>query len=238
MKSIGSFFVVTLIIILFSYCLGIVMGSKKAFPYQQMWAVKSFFVSPPLLLFPNIDGESQRAQFKLFHPVKDIVFIGDSITASGNWQEIFPAASISNRAIFGDKTSDILERIDTILLTRPKKAFIMVGINDLKNGRNVNLTFKNYILIIEKLKVNNVQVIVISALECEKVKCGWVLFSVRELNKKIKAYANNNHITYVDLNESFSTIEDGLRKENTEDGIHLLGNQYLIWAKLIKPYIV
>ena len=66
--------------------------------------------------------------FKEFGDNADIVFVGDSITSNARWNEFFSGKAIYNRGISGDRTKDILSRIDTILSLNPKKAFV--------NGRN------------------------------------------------------------------------------------------------------
>ena len=40
----------------------------------------------------------------------DIVMLGDSITAMGQWSEMFPAADILNRGLGGDTVADIAAR--------------------------------------------------------------------------------------------------------------------------------
>jgi lysophospholipase L1-like esterase len=113
----------------------------------------------------------------------------------------------------------------------------MVGTNDLAQGISVDETYKNYILIVEKLKDKNIQVFIQSTLECTRIKCSWRLRTIRELNEKLELYAKENDITYININTGLSSKDFGLLPEYTYDGTHLLGSGYVIWSQTIKPYI-
>ena len=59
----------------------------------------------------------QRADFFRRYPVNkgDIVFVGDSITDGGCWEELFPGVPLKNRGINADDTPGVLKRLDEIL---------------------------------------------------------------------------------------------------------------------------
>ena len=61
----------------------------------------------------------------------DVVLLGDSITWSGKWESRFPGVRLVNRGIPGYKTTNVLNELDATIALRPKKAFLMIGINDL-----------------------------------------------------------------------------------------------------------
>ena len=66
-------------------------------------------------------------------PLKDsaIIFLGNSITAGGEWSELLNNPNIINRGIPGDHCDGMRERLDEVLRHRPSKIFLMAGINDL-----------------------------------------------------------------------------------------------------------
>lgn len=64
----------------------------------------------------------------------DVVMLGDSITAGGEWSEMFPGVPIRNRGISGDTTSDVLLRLDPIVAAKPAAVFLKIGTNDLNRG--------------------------------------------------------------------------------------------------------
>src|SRR5688572_21180522 len=60
----------------------------------------------------------------------DIVFIGNSITDGGEWNELFNDLKIKNRGISGDVSTGVLHRMDEIAQRKPAKVFLLIGVND------------------------------------------------------------------------------------------------------------
>jgi len=54
---------------------------------------------------------------------EEIIFLGDSITEEGKWSELFPKENVINRGISSDVTDDVLNRLDEITSSNPKKYF-------------------------------------------------------------------------------------------------------------------
>ena len=70
--------------------------------------------------------------FATLVPEKDgIVFIGNSITNMFEWREGFGSASVLNRGISGAYSYEVLDNLESYIVGRPKKVFIMIGTNDL-----------------------------------------------------------------------------------------------------------
>jgi lysophospholipase L1-like esterase len=166
-----------------------------------------------------------------------IVMIGDSLTQGAEWEEIFPHVTIANRGIGGDTSADILRRMEPIFSVNARKAFLMVGTNDIQAGLTTNEILKNYIDLIESLQVKGIEVYIQSTLECNKSKCGPRLIKIRELNHQLKAYADIHNLPFININYNLTTESDGLLNKFTNDGIHLLGDGYLIWSKNLAPFM-
>ena len=62
-----------------------------------------------------------------------IVFVGDSITASGNWSEVINFAEVENFATLAGTTDGLLEAIPEIASTHPDILSILIGTNDFGN---------------------------------------------------------------------------------------------------------
>ncbi len=86
---------------------------------------------------------------------KEIVFVGNSITEMGEWQELLPGRPVVNRGISGDVTYGILARIDEVLSSRPAKIFILSGVNDLKRGIPVDTIAKTFERILVRMKMGS-----------------------------------------------------------------------------------
>lgn len=175
--------------------------------------------------------------FATFSPKSDVVMVGDSITSAGEWSEIFPNVKIANRGISGETAEDILLRMNTILSVRPNKAFVMVGINDIYDGQSVDQIYKNYVDIVEQLRAHHITVYIQSTIECSIQTCGNRLYKVRELNTRLKDYANERGIPYINLNAALSSAQQGLLPEYTYDGMHLKASGFVQWKHAIAPYI-
>jgi lysophospholipase L1-like esterase len=163
--------------------------------------------------------------------------LGDSITAGGEWQELFPEILIVNRGIGGDTTKGLLHRLDEVIERQPKAVFILIGINDMGRGISVEDAFSNYQEIIERLKTEDVKVFVQSTIlpggnvSAERHR------QVFELNDKLKALcASEEGVSFVDLNKVLSPA-GVLDAKYTLDGIHLNGQGYWEWAETIKSTV-
>ena len=191
-------------------------------------------------LEPNSAYPERREQFGLFPRPVEFVMVGDSITAAGMWEDMFPGVRIANRGIGSDRTDDVLRRVDAVLATRPRSAFIMLGINDLAAGREVQEVFADYVRIIEVLRGQGIRVVIQSTLECNvdlRRRCRSMLPAIRQLNARLVEHAGRLGIEYIDLNAALSEPASGLRAAYTIDGIHLTGRGYALWASLIDPLV-
>lgn len=143
----------------------------------------------------------------------------------------------ANRGISGETAEDILKRMDPIFAVQPEKAFVMVGINDVYDGQRVDNIFKNYINIVEQLRARNITVFIQSTVECSINTCGNRIDKVRELNQRLKAYAAEQHITYINLNDRLASEREGLLSDYTYDGMHLRASGFMQWKAMIEPYV-
>ena len=179
---------------------------------------------------------SDRTSFFVLHGKKsDLVMVGDSLTDGAEWEELLDSGSILNRGIIGDTAYGLKLRLDSIYSTSAKKAFVMIGINDIIKGRSTDEIFKDYQEIAKGLISHNIRPYIQSTL---LVGQGKKIYNeeVYELNRKMLGFASEQGIDFIDLNKTLSS--DGvLRREFTEDGIHLNGDGYAEWAKAIASYL-
>lgn len=168
--------------------------------------------------------------------------MGDSLTDLCEWSEIFRNEQIKNRGICGDTTDGILNRISNIVESKPKKLFIMIGINDLNQGVSAEDVVNNYKIMLETFKnqLPNLQIFVQSLLPVNNQ-----LFINREANEKIvvlnsrlKEITTLLSFQYIDLFADFLDKNNQLDQQYTSDGIHLNGQGYLVWKAIIEKYVV
>ncbi len=184
-------------------------------------------------------------QFKALPNTKDeIIFLGNSITAGGNWSELFQDIRMKNRGISGDVTEGILFRLDEITESKPSKIFIMIGINDLSKGLSIDSILTNYKIILNKISDEspNTNIYIQSILP---VNNRYSVFknhvnkgdSILIINRKLKRIADSFNLTYIDLFSSFADADGRLKDKYTLDGLHLKGRGYWLWKDNIEEYI-
>lgn len=172
----------------------------------------------------------------------DTIFLGDSLTDLCEWSESFKNNRIKNRGICGDTTEGILNRIDNIIESKPQKLFILIGINDLNQGRKVEDVLKSYTSILRTLQeqIPETQVFIQSVLPVNNAKFpnNGVNEKVLKLNTELKKLAKEFSFCYIDLFSSFLDSNNQLDAQYTSDGVHLNGKGYLIWQKIIEKDVV
>ena len=162
------------------------------------------------------------------------VMLGDSITDEGQWDELLDNPLVQNRGISGDTTDGVLERLDSINKSI-KQVFIMIGVNDIMRGKEVDEVYSNYLKIIKFFQDRNIKVYIQSTLFIGERRAENFNIKVEDLDKRLEKYAKENNITFINLNPIFAPNKV-LKKEFTFDDLHLNGTAYKLWAQEIRKY--
>ncbi len=172
---------------------------------------------------------------KLPNDANEVIMLGSSLTQNFEWHEIFGSVNIKNRGINSDITKGVLQRLDEIVESNPKKIFIEIGINDIRRNYSTDSIFSNYVKIIKTIKQKSPKT---------KIYVQSVLPSTKEfnskiinLNKRLKDYCDNNNLIFIDLYSAFVSGQILNPKYDCGDNLHLSGSGYLEWCGLIKNYI-
>jgi len=190
---------------------------------------------------PSSYWTEKKSFFDTLGTYASTVMIGDSLTDGAEWKEMFPGTAVVNRGVDGDTTAGVLRRMDGITSARAKKAFIMIGINDFKEGRTVDAVFQDYRTIVSRLDEAGMKVFIQSTLLCNEPKGGWISCAaiqgrIRELNRRLAGLASAK-VAYIDINVGL-TGPEGLRPDLTYDGVHLNGEGYRIWRDAISKFVL
>jgi lysophospholipase L1-like esterase len=185
----------------------------------------------------------KKSQYEILPPSKDsIVFLGDSLTDEGEWVELLGNPNIKNRGISGDTALRILNRLDTIIQSKPKQIFLMVGINDFSNEKkSIEQVLSGYRTILSQLQTQtpDTEVFIQSVLP---VNNNLTLFwqnndKVIKFNLKLEELATEFDHQYLDIFARLADDENQLDTKYTSDGLHLNGKAYLIWKEVIEKYV-
>lgn len=175
---------------------------------------------------------------------EDIIFLGNSITDGGEWAEIFENIHCKNRGISGDKCPGVLNRLSTVTQGHPAMVFLMIGVNDMGAGVETDTIVKNIRTIVQRIKTESprTQVYVQSVLPTSDY---YGMFNghtsrwsqVAGINAKLKVVATEEQVGYVDLYSHFATDEGKMNPEYSNDGLHINGEGYKLWRRVIEETV-
>ncbi len=169
-----------------------------------------------------------------------IVFIGDSITDGNEWAEQLNCIRCQNRGISGDISAGVLARLDDILAQKPAKIFLMIGINDISRNIPNERIIGNYKEFVRRTRTLSprTRIYLQSVLPTNDTFRKFVDKndeSIKVLNTAMAEIARGDRaVTYIDLYNRFLDAEGRLDKRYTNDGLHLLGEGYVLWASILK----
>lgn len=170
-----------------------------------------------------------------------VVFLGNSITERGLWNEWFPSVPVVNRGIGGDNCWGIYARLDSVLKGKPAAIFLMIGINDLGRGLSMELIRSKYEQIIMKVKDDSpgTRIVLQTVLPINETIISFNYMkgkthAIKELNAHILELGQKHNLQVIDLFNLFSDDGDQLPVEFCVDGLHLNGKGYLIWIKYFR----
>lgn len=182
-------------------------------------------------------GYTQRlAQFEKMPISKGaIVFVGNSLTEAGRWSDIIGQKGVLNRGISGDISYGVVARMDEILRHKPKKIFLMIGVNDLKREVPTENIIQNYQRIVQKVKAVSpkTKIYLNSILPVNPDKLIESFHTVKnsdidELNEALRNMTTTNKdLYYVDLHQVVADPKGYLKANMTPDGIHLEVSAYV-----------
>lgn len=163
-----------------------------------------------------------------------VVFIGDSITWRGRWNEALPNCDLVMRAIEGETTEGVLARIEEINRVGAEVAIIMLGANDVLQSDKVDATFERYSKIIDQLDEGTDILIISTTLQsskqAEKNK------KVLELNNLLERKCASGVCSFVNLNSQIAP-QGSILQQYTTDGLHLTQAAYERWRGLVTDRI-
>ena len=177
----------------------------------------------------------RRSQFEVASPIDaDLLFLGDSITEFGLWNEWFPGRSVVNRGIAGDTSQGVLDRLDRSI-GRQRLLFLLIGTNDLTRDVPVARIAANVRLIVRRCLAEAPGTRLF--LQGVMPRAASYRGRIEALNGSYREIAAATGATFIDL---FPLLADGsgaIRGEYSADKLHLTGPAYRAWVDTIGPLV-
>lgn len=178
-----------------------------------------------------------------------ILFLGDSLTYNYKINEFFEEYKTFNSGISGNKTTDILNDLENrVYKYNSTKVFLLIGINDLKNGISNDEVLNNIEIIIKKIKENSKDTIIyvesLYPISDEKDKKNIKKIvpktdnnEIKETNKKLNELCKKYNIKYINVYDKLLNDKGSLKKDYTTDGLHLNDLGYFKVTKVLEKYV-
>lgn len=176
-----------------------------------------------------------------------VVFMGDSIT--DHWDDAdptyFSTHNYACRGISGQVTGQMLCRFRAdVIALKPKAAVILGGTNDIACNEGyapVERIADHIISMAELARTNGIEPVICSILPVKvypwRPEIGDVPAKIRAVNARLRAYAEDNGLAWVDCYASLVAADGGMRADYTSDGVHLTGTGYAAMERIITPVL-
>ncbi len=168
------------------------------------------------------------------------LFIGDSITEGFDLEKFFPGKGYVNHGISGYSSEELLGAMHKGWFTsNPDKVFLCIGTNDLARDYDEADTLDTIRRLLVKIREftsgsSSIYLISLFPTRHNPPRPNPV---IRQLNSKLHEMAVQENTGYLHLNPFFADENGQLKREFTDDGLHLNEQSYAVWADLVKQLV-
>lgn len=180
-----------------------------------------------------------------------IVFVGDSLIQRCPWNEILNRDDVLNRGIGGETIANVRGRLNEIARHQPRQIFLMIGINDLLEGRSGADVGRDLALLKNEIRkrLPQTQIVLQSLLPINAEGTAAVApdeaqrqqkqinASIVALNNALRKWDDGRQIRFVDVHSRLLDQSGELSASYTSDGLHLNGRGYRIWQARVRPFL-
>lgn len=175
---------------------------------------------------------------------ESIVFLGNSLTYGGKWNELFGISNAVNRGIIGNTAADIDARLAEVTAGHPAKIFLMCGVNDVSHDLSADSVARAVIGLVDRIRRESpsTRLYLQSLLPINNSFGRYRRVigkeqTIRDINALLEPMARERGVTWIMLYPYFCDADSNLRKEITTDGLHLTAPGYDIWRDRLKKYV-
>ena len=172
------------------------------------------------------------------------LFLGDSLTDYFDLETYFPGQPVVNSGIAGNTTDQILASMKTRVYDyNPSKIFLLIGTNDLRDGKAQEAVVQNVEKIIEEIQTNRKQAeIFVESLYLVNGSVSSAVGvrsneAIQNINAQLEKYCKKKNLTYIDMYSKLQDEQGNLQTQYTVDGLHLSDEGYQIVAGVLQEYM-
>lgn len=167
------------------------------------------------------------------------VFIGDQITMEYDLEKYFNNMHVVNSSGKDYDTDYIIKNFnDLIYKYNPSKIFLLIGINDIKNGVSDDKIVDNIKTIVEKIKDSRpYSMIYLESIYPVIDIDGISGETIRKLNDKLETLCEEEDITYIDIYSNLVDKNGNLMSKYSVDGLHISDSGYEKITSILEKYI-
>ena len=167
-----------------------------------------------------------------------LLMLGDSLVEWGDWKELLPTITVTNRGVAGEQVDGLSARLATEVETAPAAdhILIMAGTNDLLMGNSYfPAIFRSLLPRLSMLRpntritLNSLMPMSLPMLPSE---------AVAETNNELRAVADQADCLFLDMTEPFQERCLPITRPGfLNDGVHLSTLGYQVWAGEISRHL-
>jgi len=179
----------------------------------------------------------------------DLVMVGDSITQgwedeenSRLWQEFFEPRNALNLGYSGDRTEQVLWRLQNgeIDGLAPEVTVLLIGTNNTGHRQDpAEETAAGIEAILQELRsrVSNSTIVLLAIFPCGESSADPLRRLNAGINDIISHYADGRAVRLLDIGHKFVDAAGGLKVDLMPDLLHLSPAGYKIWAESMAPLL-
>ena len=172
------------------------------------------------------------------------LFLGDSITFRYDLKKYYRDLPTVNSGVDGDKACDIMDNIKKRVYDyNPSKIFLLIGTNQLKTQNDEEI-FEDIVNLVDEIhehrKYTNIYVESIYPVN-ENIDNRHTKIRknsrIRNINNMLKDYYSDSYVKYIDLYSELSDDDGNLKKEYSDDALHLNDEGYKVVTRVLRKYL-
>ena len=177
---------------------------------------------------------------------KRVVFFGDSITEgwARSWNDFFAGKPYVGRGISGQTSEQMVLRFhQDVVDLKPAVVILLAGTNDVAENTGPmtpEMTLDDFRAMLEMARANNIKMVVCSVLPAGDFWWHRGLEpapKIRALNQQLKAWADSEHLVWVDYYTPMADQSGAMKSDLSPDGVHPNHAGYSIMAPLAEAGI-